>query len=264
MYALITGASRGIGAAFARGLAKAGRPLILVARDRARLCALKAELECGHGIPVHVLDLDLTEPGTVPMLLETCANQRWPVSCLVNNAGFGRFGDFQSHVVSAYSAMIRLNTQVPVELAYGVLPGMRARGQGVIINVASMAGFHPTPYLAVYGATKAFLLSFSEALAGECLGTDIRILSLCPGATQTDFFRAAGLAGVDSVHGAPPMQTAEQVVQACLQALGSGRRLVVPGWRNRLMAALASRLPRSLALPLAARLLKRQFGGPVT
>lgn len=264
MYTLITGASRGLGAAFARRLARDGQPLILVARDRAQLLGLKAELEQAHAIPVQVLELDLAEPGAAGTLPAECTRQGWSVTQLINNAGCGRFGEFQDHAVTTYAAMIRLNTLVPVELAHGFLPGMRAQGQGVIINVASLAGFQPTPYLAVYGATKAFLLSFSEALAGECLGTGIRILTVCPGATQTDFFRAAGLEGVETLQGAPPLQSAEQVVDTSLQALRSGRRLHIPGWRNRLMAALTSHLPRSLVVPLAARCLRRQFGKSAT
>jgi len=129
--------------------------------------------------------------------------------------------------------------------------------------VASMAAFQPTPYLAVYGATKAFLLSFSEALAGACIGTDIRILTVCPGATQTDFFRAAGRGATEQLQAAPSMQSAREVVEVVevvLQALNSGQRLVVPGGNNRLMAVLASHLPRWLGLPLSARVLKRQFG----
>jgi short-subunit dehydrogenase len=156
--------------------------------------------------------------------------------------------------------MIRLNTLAPVLLAHYFLADMRQFGHGTIINVASMAAFQPTPYLAVYGATKAFLLSFSEALAGECSGTDIRILPVCPGATQTDFFRAAGRGATEQLQAAPPMQSAREVVEVVLQALHSGQRLVVPGWKNRLMAVLASHLPRWLGLPLSARVLKRQFG----
>lgn len=260
MYTLITGASRGMGAAFARRLAAEGNPLILVARDRAGLRLLQTELEQEHALPIQVLELDLTQPGAASTLYAECASRGWPVTQLVNNAGFGRFGEFQGHAFATYEDMIRLNALVPVELAHCFLPGMRAAGHGVIINVASMAAFQPTPYLAFYGATKAFLLSFSEALAGECIGTDIRILSLCPGATQTDFFRAAGLGGNDARHDVLRMQTAEQVVDASLQALRSGRHCVVPGWRNRWMAALSSCLPRSLALPLSARVLRRQFG----
>lgn len=264
MYTLITGASRGIGAAFAKRLARAGRPLILVARDRTQLQCLKTELEREHAIPVQVLALDLTQPGAAEAIHAECTSRGWPVTQLINNAGFGRFGDFLEHEATTYESMIRLNALAPVELTHCFLPGMRAIGHGVIINVASMAAFQPTPYLAVYGATKAFLLSFSEALAGECIGTDIRILTLCPGATQTDFFRAAGRKGNEKLHGAPPMQTAEQVVDAALKALRTSRHLVVPGKKNRLMAMLASHLPRSLALSLAARWLRRQFGKPAS
>ena len=260
MYTLITGASRGIGAAFARRLAADGHPLILAARDSADLQALKMEIESTKSVPVEVVVTDLSLPIAAEALHAKCQQAGWTVSQLINNAGFGRFGEFQRHSASTYTAMLQLNAVTPLLLAHYFLADMGQRGQGTIINVASMAAFQPTPYLAVYGATKAFLLSFSEALAGECLGTPIRILTVCPGATTTDFFRAAGRDAIEQMHGAPAMQSADEVVEFTLRALRNGEHLVVPGWKNRLMASLASHTPRWLGLPLSAKVLRRQFG----
>ena len=260
MYTLITGASQGIGAAFAKRLAADGHPLILVARDSAQLQALKVEIESTQAVPVEVVVTDLSMPGAAEALQAHCQQAGWRVSQLINNAGFGRFGEFQAHPATTYTDMLQLNVATPMLLAHHFLADMLQRGQGTIINVASMAAFQPTPYLAVYGATKAFLLSFSEALAGECIGTPIRILTICPGATATDFFRAAGRGANEHLQGAPPMQSAEEVVDFTLRALRKGERLVVPGWKNRLMATLASHMPRWLGLPLSAKVLQRQFG----
>jgi hypothetical protein len=257
-YALITGASRGLGAAFARRLAAERRPLILVARSKDQLAALQVELTAEYGIPVQVLAADLTEPGAAQAIYEACAQNAWRVALLINNAGIGRFGGFLTHPVADYEAMLRLNALAPLELTHRFLAEMRQAGRGEIINVVSMAAFQPTPYITVYGATKAFLLSLSEALAGECLGTPIRILALCPGATRTDFFRAAGLSNLGILDTAT-MQSPEAVVDAALKALKTEQTRVVPGWQNRVMALLSTLVPRRWNLPLSARAIKRTF-----
>lgn len=258
-YALITGASQGIGAAFAHRLAAEKRHLILVARDRSRLDALKTELSEQHGITVHALAADLTQADAARQIHLTCAENGWSVSLLVNNAGMGRFGDFLQHPLDDYLRMIRLNVEAPVALTHLFLADMRAAGPGEIINVASMAAFQPTPYISVYGATKAFLLAFSEAIAAECFGTNVRILALCPGGTRTNFFAAAGLQNL-SVLEAPSMQSAEAVVDTALKALRARRTRVIPGWFNRLMAVLSRMVPGCLNLRLSARAIRRGFG----
>ncbi|WP_045225012.1 SDR family NAD(P)-dependent oxidoreductase [Methyloterricola oryzae] len=258
-YALITGASRGIGAAFAKRLASEHQPLILVARDRESLETLKDELSRHYGIPVHVLVADLTQAGAAREIHAACKSHGWPVALLVNNAGMGRFGDLLGHPLEDYRGMISLNVQAPVELTHLFLADMRDAGQGEIINVVSMAAFQPTPYLAVYGASKAFLLSFSEAVAAECFGTPIRILALCPGATRTHFFQAAGLSNA-AILETSTMQTAEAVVDAALCALRSGKIRCVPGRLNRLMAVMGRLGGGRLKLWLTARAIKRSFG----
>ena len=157
--------------------------------------------------------------------------------------------------------MLRLNSLAPLELTHRFLADMRQAGRGEIINVVFMAAFQPTPYIAVYGATKAFLLSFSEALAGECLGTPVRILALGPGATRTDFFRAAGLSNL-AILDAAPMQSPEAVVDAALKAMKTGQTRIVPGWQNRVMALLGTLVPRRWNLPLSARAIRRTFRIP--
>lgn len=258
-YTLITGASRGIGAAFARRLAAAGNALILTARDGAALEALRQELASRHAIPVHTMIEDLTRPAAARAIHAECNRRQWRVTRLINNAGFGRFGDFTRHTVEDYEAMIRLNTVAPVELTRLFLPEMRARGHGAIINVASTAAFQPTPYLAVYGATKAFLLSFSEALAAECAGSGVQVLALCPGATRTDFFGAAGRPDFATASPAP-MQSAEAVVDEALRALSRGRHRVVTGGTNRLMLLASRLLPDGLMLKLSRRVMQRWLG----
>jgi len=258
-YTLITGASRGIGAAFARRLAAAGNALILTARDGDALEALRQELASRHAIPVHTLIEDLTRPAAAHALHAECSRRQWRVTRLINNAGFGRFGDFPSHTVEDYESMIRLNTLAPVELTHLFLPEMRARGHGAIINVASTAAFQPTPYLAVYGATKAFLLSFSEALAAECAGSGVQVLAVCPGATRTEFFGAAGRP--DFATSTPaPMQSAEAVVDEALRALSRSRHRVVTGKTNRLMLLASRLLPGGLKLKLSMRVMQRWLG----
>lgn len=258
-YALITGASRGLGAAFARGLAARKHPLILVARSQDLLTSLQAELVATWEIPVQALIADLTQPDASRSIRAECERNDWRVSLLINNAGIGRFGNFLQHPLQDYEAMVRLNALAPIELAYLFLADMRQAGQGEIINVVSLAAFQPTPYISVYGATKSFLLSFSEALAAECFGTGIHVLALCPGATRTNFFHAAGLQNL-SVIETVSMQSAESVVEAALRALKSGRTRSVPGWKNRLMATLSAVVPRRWNLPLSARAIKQTFG----
>ena len=258
-YALITGASRGLGAAFAHRLASEKRSLILVARSQELLISLKTDLAEHHGVSVQVLAVDLTQPDAARSIHAECVRHGWRVSLLVNNAGIGRFGAFLQYPPSDYDSMIRLNVLAVAELTHLFLADMRQAGQGEIINVASMAAFQPTPYIAVYGATKAFLLSFSEAIAAECFGTNIRILALCPGATRTNFFKAAGLQNLSVIESAP-MQSAEAVVDAALKALRSGQTRVVPGWKNRVMATLSGLVPRRWNLPLSARAIQQAFG----
>ena len=248
--ALVTGASSGIGAAFARGLRARGEKLILVARRAERLAALSQQLggpEVAAAIP-----LDLTEPGAVARLADEIARRGLTVDTLVNNAGVGHSGRFLAEPPERILGMIDLNDRAAVELARRFLPGMVERKRGALINVVSTAAFQPVPYLTVYAATKAFLLSFTEALASELAGSGVRVQALCPGLTATEFQEVAGTDKV--AFNKTGAATPDQVVAASLQALERGRLRVVVGFQNRATIAAQRFLPQVLVRAIGARL----------
>ena len=189
--ALITGASTGIGVVFARQLAQRQMELILVARSRDKLEQLAAELGEQYGVKVTVIVQDLTVAGAGKLVYETVNQKGINVDLLVNNAGFGGYGAFSEQDLARQLEMIQLNNLVLVELTHYFLRPMLAGAGGAIINVASIAGFQPLPYLSVYAATKAFVLSFSESLWAENKDKGVEILALCPGPTESNFFEVA-------------------------------------------------------------------------
>lgn len=189
--ALITGASTGIGVVFARQLAQRQMELILVARSRDKLEQLAAELEEQYGVKVTVIVQDLTVAGAGKLVYDTVNQKGINVDLLVNNAGFGGYGAFSEQDLARQLEMIQLNNLVLVELSHYFLRPMLAGAGGAIINVASIAGFQPLPYLSVYAATKAFVLSFSESLWAENKDKGVKILALCPGPTESNFFEVA-------------------------------------------------------------------------
>jgi uncharacterized protein len=250
--ALVTGASRGIGEEFARQLAALGRDLVVVARNEARLHDLASELTSAHGVRVYVIDTDLSLPGAAGQVWAATERLGIEVDLLVNNAGVGKRGEFAELDYEFQAAMVRLNVNTLVELARLYLPGMRARRRGGIINVASNAAFQPVPYLAAYAASKAFALHFSEAVAEEVRADGVRVMALCPGATDTDFWDVAG-AWEDKRKW---MTSPEKVVSSGLRAFERGHAVIVPGLIYKLVAFAASRLgPRWLVRRVAARLL---------
>ncbi len=251
--ALITGASRGIGEAFARQLAAQGKDLVLVARSEDRLRQLAGELSTAHGVRVHVIAADLSLPGAAGQMWAETERLSLEVDLLVNNAGVGKKGKFAELDHDFQAAMVRLNVNTPVELTRLYLPGMRARHRGGIINVASNAAFQPVPYLAVYAATKVFLLHFSEALAEEVGADGVRVMALCPGATDTDFWNVAGWLQDQRFW----MTSPEQVAAAGLRAFDRRRAFFVPGLGYAIVAFAASRLsPRWLVRWIAGRMLR--------
>ncbi len=250
--ALITGASSGIGRAFARPLAAMGKDLILVARREDRLQALAAELSEKYPIQAHILQADLAQPDGPQRLFADTEGRGLTVDLLVNAAGFARVGEFSELPWEAQAAMIQLNVQALVELTRRYLPGMRQRHGGGVINIASTAAFQPVPYMAVYAATKAFVLSFSEAVAQEVAADGVTVLALCPGATATEFWSIAGH-WQDRL---ATMQLPDRVAALSLRAFDRRRSSIVPGLQDRVLAFAASRLsPRPLAARLAARIL---------
>jgi short-subunit dehydrogenase len=252
---LITGASSGIGAAFARKLAQRGRNVLLVARSEDKLIALCNELGRLSGIRAQYIVMDLIEPDASSRLLEETQKRELEVEMLVNNAGFGSMGDFTRLDLKRELEMIELNVKSLVELTYKFLALMREHRQGTIINVASTAAFQAVPFMATYAATKAFVLSFSEALAEENRSHGIKVLALCPGVTDTNFFAASNI-------DRPPMrtvQTAEEVVEAALRGLRFGKRTVISGWTNWLTVEAERFVPRLLVTKVAAKALRSRF-----
>lgn len=247
---LITGASSGIGEAFARRLAEQKHNLVLVARNEGRLAVICDELKREHNIKANYIALDLNEYLADEALFNETDKNGLEVDWLINNAGFGSMGDFSELSREKEMDMIGLNVMALVAVTHRYLKGMRKRKIGTIINVSSTASFQPIPFMATYGATKAFVTSFSEALAEENRPHGIRVFALCPGATKTNFFDASGITDPVKIKG---MQTSEEVVEAALKALEKGKTSVISGWGNYFMSRAGSIAP--------TRLVTRSIGG---
>lgn len=244
--ALITGASSGIGARFARVLARKGCDLILVARSEDKLRALADELSARHNIQAHVIAQDLADEWA-SRNIERAVNERGlRVDILINNAGFATQGDFETTGAELLHAQVMLNVTAVVDLTRAFLPAMLERKSGVIVNVASTAGFLPLPTQAVYSATKAFVLNWSEALWAENRERGVKVLALCPGATDTEFFDRVGR------DVAARKDTPAVVVRCALKALRRGEPSVVVGTANALVAHVLPRVLSRKALVLAA------------
>ena len=252
---VITGASSGIGEAFARKLAARGRNVLLVARSEDKLITLCNELGRLHSIRAQYVALDLSQPESPLRLFEETEKRGLIVDMLVNNAGFGSMGEFAKLDLARELNMIDLNVKSLVELTYRFLIPMRERKQGAIINVASTAAFQPVPFMATYAATKAFVLSFSEALSEENRPYRVKVMALCPGVTDTNFFEAAR-------GKKPPARIAESpedVVETALKGLERNKNHVISGWTNFLMAESERLVPRSLVLRVVGRMMRSQY-----
>ena len=246
---LITGASAGIGVEFARELARRGSNLVLVARRKERLDALAAELESAHGITVTVVPLDLSLPGAGATILAEAQRQGVTITSVINNAGFGTQGPFHLDVAARLTEEITVNVSSLVDISRTFIEPLRESGTGFLVNVASLAGYFPSPRMAVYAATKAFVLNFTEALWFESRDSGLRVLSVAPGATQTEFFDVAGPAAASGATLQPPAG----VIGATFKALDARRSVpsVVVG-RSNAIAASAMRLFTRRNLVLAA------------
>jgi short-subunit dehydrogenase len=240
--ALVTGASSGIGKAFAEDLAERGAKLIITARSESGLQAVASDLRARFRSEVVVIPLDLGQPGASARLMEAVHSQGLTVDLLVNNAGFGKWGAFLDIEPPSNAEMIQLNVTALVELTRICLPGMIARRKGGVINVASTAAFVPLPYAAVYSAAKTFVLYFSEALWGETRDSGVHVLALCPGGTASNFAAVASdLPGAGT--GRPGLDTAEFVASEGLKAFLRRKTVVITGkgnqrllWLPRLMS----------------------------
>jgi len=256
--ALVTGASSGIGLELARLLAADGHHVTLTARDRARLEAVAAELRQCHGGDAAVVVADLAEPGAPEAIHRQVEAAGRDVAVLVNNAGLGSHGPFAEADLGRELAIIQVNVTALAHLTGLVLPGMVRRRAGRILNVGSTAAFQPGPLMATYYASKAFVLSFSEALDAELAGTGVTVTCLCPGPTRTEFQQRAGMAGVPVASGLPPMMEAAAVARVGYRAMRRGARLAVPGLLNRL-AVFSVRLgPRRLATAVVHEVNRRR------
>ncbi|NIO09439.1 MAG: SDR family NAD(P)-dependent oxidoreductase [Deltaproteobacteria bacterium] len=252
-FAVITGASRGIGATYARALAQRGFDLLLVSRDASRLHALATTLQNTNGVEVETAVLDLAQPDAGHQLFVLSRQKREHVDLVINNAGFGMYGPFVDMPLPRIHEMLRLHVNTVVDSTRLFLPSMIERKAGAIINVASLAGFFPIPYLSEYAATKAFMISFSEALAEEVRPLGVYIQTCCPGYTDTDFHQTAG---VKSPSPLLKPQTSDQVVQTSLRALDRRKVHVTVGWQGRLTDFLSRYFPRTLLIRRAGKRVK--------
>ena len=247
--ALVTGASGGIGAALARELARHGHDLVLAARGVAAMEALAAELREG-GAGATVIPADLSKPGAAATLADEIARSGVAIDILVNNAGLGAAGRFDRADPARISEILQVNIVALTELTRLLLPGMIARGRGRVMLVASVAGFQPGPRMAAYFASKAYVLSLGEALAYELRGTGVSVTVLCPGATATNFFTVAGADNSVMARRLRRMMRAEDVARLGYLGLAAGRRVVITGAMNRLLALAGRYAPHRITLPV--------------
>ncbi len=243
--ALVTGASSGIGRELARAFARRDHDLVLTARSHDALHALADELRAAHGVAVEVLPEDLARPGGPAALVDALTDGGHRIDVLVNNAGFATHGRFDDIALEDDIDEARLNMLAPTWLMKRLLPGMVRRGTGGVLNVASTAGFQPGPGMAVYYATKAYVLHLSEAVAEELAGSGVTITALCPGPTESGFQSRAGLEGSRLANRRHLFQDATDVAEAGVRAFERGQRVYVPGTLNRLAAMTPRLLPRA-------------------
>ena len=249
---LVTGASGGIGLALAEEFARRGHSLLLVARNREKLEAEASRLSQAYSVTTAFYSADLTDPKSRRQLAATARAPEDPIDVLVNNAGFATYGLFHELDPDPEVDMVRLNIEALVDMSAGLLPGMVARGRGGILNVSSTAAFQPGPLMATYYATKAFVLSHSEALANEVAGTGVSVTALCPGPTESNFQRAAALEDSKLVQAG--LMDAETVARVGVAGFLAGKRVVIPGFRNRLGAFMAWLMPRGLVAKVVRNL----------
>jgi short-subunit dehydrogenase len=253
--ALVTGATAGIGRAFADALAARGNDLVLVARDGARLDSIAAELRRTHRVTATPLVADLLEEAGLAAVEARLRDVAEPVDLLVNNAGMGSFGSFVDLDVAGEERAIRLNVLALVRLTHAALESMAKRRRGAIVNISSLAAYQPDPSSATYGATKAFVNSFTHALHEEARGSGVHLMVVCPGYTHTEFHERSGLGET-----ALPeflWQTPDEVVTAALRDLDRGRSLSVPGAVNKALCAFTSVTPAGISRRIAGIIVRR-------
>jgi short-subunit dehydrogenase len=253
--ALITGASTGIGYEFAHILAADGFDVALVARDEGRLSKVAAEVKQRYGRDAKVIVADLAKLEAPQQIFNRLSDENFPVSVLINNAGSGVYGPIAESDLNKDLAMLRLNMESLVALTKLFLKPMMERREGKILNVASVAAYQPTPLLGLYGASKAFVHSFSVSLNIELNGSGVTVTALCPGTTETEFHKRAGLdRGKILRHGMMKGMSARVVAEIGYRAMMRGKPIVIPGMMNRVLAGLAKVSPAMLSGKVAAKL----------
>jgi uncharacterized protein len=250
--AMVTGASVGIGRDLAELFARDGHHLVLAARNEAQLRELAAKLRDRHHINVEVIPLDLSAAGAAQVIFDRLKSKSIAVDYLVNNAGFGTHGPFAQSAVQAQLDMLQVNMAALTHLTRLFLPGMLDRKSGRMMNVASVAAFLPGPLMAVYYATKAYVLSFSEALAAEVVGSGVTVTALCPGATSTEFQKRAGIENTSLFKGR--VMSSAKVAEIGYAGMMRGRRCVVTGFSNKLSAFSTRLVPRRITAAFAKKL----------
>jgi short-subunit dehydrogenase len=253
--ALVTGASGGIGAALARELARHGHDLVLAARGVAAMEVLAGELR-EAGVAATVIAADLSKPGAAASLADEIARRGLAIDIVVNNAGLGAAGRFERCEPSRLGEILQVNIVALTELTRLFLPGMIARGRGRVMLVASVAGFQPGPHMAAYFASKAYVLSLGEALAYELRGTGVSVTVLCPGATATNFFTTAGNDNSIMARHLRQMMPAEDVARLGYRGFARGRRVVITGGMNWLVAQAGRFMPHRITLPVTDWLMR--------
>src|SRR4051794_12756843 len=252
--ALVTGASSGIGTEIARGLASRGYGLTLVARREDRLVDLAAALTAQHAVPAGVIACDLGERSGRDKLATELEKLELDVSILVNNAGFGYTGDFVPAGRERQVSMVALNCEAVVDLSSRYLSEMVKRGEGAVVNIASVAAFQPLAGSATYAATKAFVLNFSEAVHQELNGTGVTVTAVSPGPVRSEFAEQAGIGGAEERTPGMIWMSAGDVAEEAIDAADKGKRAVVPGRMNQATSIIGRHTPRRLALPISRRI----------
>lgn len=250
-YALITGGSKGIGQAIARDLARRHFNLLLVARGEKALADHAGQLQTAYGVQVHYLSCDLSLPDAAGQVAGWVLNNGWGLKILVNNAGYGRWGNFHELSLSAQQKMLRINVNTLFDLTHLLIPNLQLNKPAYILNVGSMAGFQAMATLNAYAASKSFVNLFSRALHDELKPTGISVTLLSPGSVNTNFVSSSGMQHMEKIARRTAM-TADQVAEIAIKALFKGKKQITPGWTNRLVSLLIKHLPKQLVERVAA------------
>lgn len=252
---LITGASGGIGKELAELFAKEGRNLVLVARSMENLMEVKKEIESKYNVTITIFSKDLSIEAEIVSLFDEVNEQNLQIDYLVNNAGFGLYGEFINTDLGKELNMIDLNIRTVTHLTKLFLPGMVERNNGGVMNIASTASFQPGPLMSVYYATKAYVLSFTEALQNEMKGTNIRITAVCPGPTETNFGNRASMHESRLFQGA--IGDVKDVAKTAYDGFFSGKTIVIPGLSNKLLAGSVRFMPRKFVTSIVRKIQER-------